>query len=111
LVTGEPRIAVSFDPVAGTAFREPFQVTDYNWAAFTGMSKLVGVAPKRQPISALLIGGFGCTPPSLFGVLNANPVREFSPVLLYRIPFCRQADTPADVVAAEWIQVPDNWDR
>jgi hypothetical protein len=110
LINGEPKIAVNFDPVAGMGFGEPFQVTDYNWAAFLGISRLVGIAPRRQPISALLIGGLGCEPPKLFGVLHPFPIREFNPAILDRIPFCRKADSSAGIASAEWIQTPDNWE-
>jgi hypothetical protein len=109
LVTGEARIAVQFNRQAGRGVGRPYQITRYDWAAFAGVSQLAAVEPKRQPISALLIGGFGCTPLNVLGALHPNPVREFDAALLHRIPFCRKAESPDGIEATEWIQVPHDW--
>jgi hypothetical protein len=109
LVTGETRVAMQFDPKAGKAIGQPYQVTEFEWAAFAGVSQLAGVEPKRQPISAVLIGGLGCDPVNMLGALHPNPIREFDPALLHRIPFCRKAESPYGIEATDWIQAPDDW--
>ena len=107
LITGEPSIAWIFDPVAGHAIGEPFQKTEFDWSVFTKRSKISGVEPARLPLSALIVGGFGCNPPCLFGLLNPNPLREFDPSLLDRIPFGRQRlDFELGTVSADWNHRP-----
>lgn len=111
LLTGEASIGWDFDPKLGQCVGESYQVTSFRSATFTRMTRLQSVEHVRQPISALLVGGFGCNPPQLFGLLHPNPVREFDPQLLARVPFCRQRiDVQAGRVSTEWIQTPDNWD-
>jgi len=110
LLTGETRIAWDFDPERGECVGEPYQITDFRSAAFTRRSKLEGIEHARHPISALLVGGFGCQPVRVYGVVHPNPVREFDPIHLHRIPFCLQRiDVQTATVSTEWVQTPDDW--
>lgn len=111
LLTGEASIGWEFDPHLGMCVGEPYQVTSFRSAAFTRLSPIAGIESRRQPISALLVGGFGCDPPQVLGLLHPNPVREFPAALLDRIPFCIQRiDLRAARVSSEWIQTPDEWE-
>lgn len=104
LLTDEPQIAVAFDPIAGHGVGDPYQLTDFRRAPFT---RLYGeqLEHMRQPISGLLIGGFGLMPPPLFGVLHPDARRPFDPTLLDRISFCRlNVNNLGDTVSAEWLR-------
>lgn len=111
LLTGEPSIAMDFDEHAGRCVGDPYEITQFGSATFTRNSKIKGIEHSRRPISGLLLGGLGCDPVHVLGVLHPSPVREFDPDMLCRIPFCRQKiDLQAGIVSTEWIQTPDDWD-
>ncbi len=62
-------------------------------------------ASVRQPISAVLVAGFGdgTIRETVMGVLHHDACRPFDPTLLPRIPFCRLAWTDSGRQArAEW---------
>lgn len=108
LLTGETSISWYFDPRRGEAVGKPFQSTKLKSATFLKPSPLVGVEPARKPISALVVAGFGCKPPHVYGVLHPRPAREFEAELLDRIPFCRvKYDIRAASITTEWTQDPD----
>lgn len=112
LLTGEASIGWKFDARLGKCVGKPYQVTSFRSATFTRLTRLEGIEQVRQPISAVLVGGFGCDPVNLFGLLHPNPVREFDPGLLNRIPFCRQRIKMLEAtVSAEWIQTPEDWEK
>jgi len=103
LLTGETSISWYFDPRRGGAVGEPFESTSLRAAAFVRPSKLVGIEPARVPISALIVGGFGCQPPSILGAVHPNPIREFDLSLLSRIPFCQlRLDVRRGKLSTEW---------
>ena len=108
LLTGEPTIALCIDTKLGKAIGDPYQVTQFESSVFTRVGKLQGLEPTRQPLSALLVGGFGLDarePVRLFGLLNPSPTHELDPQVLDRVPFCRQRiDLSAGTVSAEWVQ-------
>lgn len=108
LLTGETSLAWHFDPRRGRAVGEPFETTGFKSATFVRPGRLVGVEPARQPISALLVAGFGCKPPNIYGAIHPQPVREFDPVFLDRIPFCLlKLDVKTATLATEWTRDPD----
>lgn len=88
LLTGETSIACDINLQTGHAVGDPYESTNLKSAAFVKPSNLLGVEPARQPISALLLAGFGVSPPGVLGVIHPNPVREFDHRILDRIPFC-----------------------
>ncbi|GMU24349.1 MAG: hypothetical protein AMXMBFR13_44230 [Phycisphaerae bacterium] len=107
LLTGETNIGWYFDPSLGTAVGEPFQATNFKRAAFLKPSPLIGVEPARKPISALIVAGFGCKPPQVYGAIHPHPVREFEPDQLDLIPFCRvKYDILNASVTTEWTRNP-----
>ena len=107
LLTGETNISWYFDPRRGQAVGEPFESTNFKSAAFLKPSPLIGVEPARKPISALVVAGFGCTPPHVLGVIHPHPVREFDPVQLDLIPFCWvKHDVENAVITTEWTRDP-----
>ena len=108
LITGESYIECAFDPVHGRAAGEPHEATSLRLATFSRMNSLGAIEDARQPISALLVGGFGCEPPHVFGLLHPKPRHKFEPSLLERIPFCDQkVDLIQGTIAAEWVQLPE----
>lgn len=108
LLTGESSISGYFDPRRGESVGAPFQVTRLNSASFFKPSPLIGVEPARKPVSALIVAGFGRTPPSIYGAVHPYPVREFPPTLLDRIPFCRvKLDISNALITTEWTRTPD----
>ncbi len=109
LLTGETSLAWHFDPRRGQAVGEPFETTRLKSATFVRPSRLVGVEPARQPISALLVAGFGAEPPSILGAVHPHPVRELDPMLLNRIPSCRlKVDITTATLSTEWTHDPES---
>ena len=104
LLTGQTNIGVQFDATEGRCVGEPYEMTRFRSAAFTRIAKS-SVEHARHPISGVLVGGFGCSPPAIFGALHPSPVREFDPTILDRIPFCCQAiNLEAGTVGTHWIR-------
>lgn len=104
LLTGETSLAWNFDTRLGRAVGQPFQTTNFKSASFLRPGGLYGVEPARQPISALMVAGFGCERPPVLGVLHPAPAREFDPALLARIPFCRlKTDIRSARIYTEWV--------
>jgi hypothetical protein len=105
----DPCIGLDFDPRAGRIIGEPYQIARRRKSDFTQLFDIGGVTHVRRPISALLVAGFGCEPPRIFGLLNPAPAREFDPRLLERIPFCvERTDFLKGEVTIEWIQTGEN---
>ena len=91
----------------GQAVGEPYSVTTLKSAAFVRPGENEWIEHIRHPISGLLVGGFGCWPRSLFGLLHPNPVRPFDAQLLETVPFCRLiSNEDRHAFRAEWIQLP-----
>lgn len=108
LLTGETSLSWHFDPRRGCAGGEPSQSTELKSAAFVRPNRLIGVEPARQPISALLIAGFGSNQPGIFGAVHPYPVREFDLQLLDRIAFCRlRIDVRNATLSTEWTRDPE----
>jgi hypothetical protein len=105
----DPCIGFDFDPRVGQIVGEPYQLAKRRKSIFTQLFDVGGVTPVRRPISALLVGGLGCEPPRIFGLLNPAPAREFDPQLLERIPFCVERTNFLKAgVSVEWIQRPES---
>ena len=106
LLTDEPKFAWTFDPAVGHCVGEPYLQTDFRTAAFTRLSD-GGPSQIRQPISGLLIGGFGVGKPPLLGVLHPDARRPFDWTLLDKVPFCQQRmDESNATVSVEWLGPP-----
>ncbi len=101
----DPCIGMTFDVKAGRIIGEPYQLARRHKSVFVQLFGDGRLAHVRRPISALLVGGFGCEPVRLFGLLNPTPARAFDPQLLERIPFCiEKTDLSKASVSIEWIQ-------
>jgi len=105
----DPCIGMDFDPRAGQIVGESYPVARLRKSLFTQLFDIGGVHHVRRPISAVLVAGFGCDPPRIFGVLNPFPAREFDPRLLERIPFCvERTNLLKGEISVEWIQTGEN---
>lgn len=105
LLTGDPCLTMDFDPVEGKTVGEPYQTTKQKSSSFVRPSGKSVFEYARESISGLLLGGFGCAPPRMYGILHPNPARGFDPGLLPRIPFCElHFDLPRASFFVEWSQ-------
>jgi len=105
LLAGEANIGWDVNVQTGEPASDLYQVTHGKAAAFIRPDKDTGsIEHARCPISALLVGGFGVKPPSLFGLLHPRPVRVFDHRLMDRIRFCRLAtDYESGLMSTEWL--------
>jgi hypothetical protein len=105
LLTGEAKLAWNIDARTGDGVGPSYQTTNLKSATSVRPSSLAGIEPARKPISAIAVAGFGCAPPPILGALHFDPVREFNPSWLFRIPFCHlKVDFERGVLSTEWIQ-------
>jgi hypothetical protein len=94
LLTGTPRISMEFDHEQARGIGDIYQSTDLRDSAFIRFDKtLTGqIECARNPISAVLLCSFGCSPTKVVGVLHPNPNYRFDRSLLPDIEFCRLAE-------------------
>lgn len=103
LLTGELHHTKGFDPLEGKAIGEPYLTTRLESSSFVKPSSKSAFEYARKSISGLLLGGFGCAPPQVYGLLHPKPARAFNLGLLRRIPFCElRYDIPNASVFVEW---------
>ncbi len=91
ILTGETGFAVRLDLEKGERVGEFYPYTSLKSAAFLRRSTGANIDTCRNPLSGLLLGGFGYEIPRVYGVLHPEAVRPFDPNLLNRISFCRLA--------------------
>jgi len=104
LLTGKQLISQKVDTRTGSPVGDVYMSTQLESAAFIRPGGDAVVEYARSPISAILIGGFGITPPSIHGLIHPKPARQFDRALLSRIEFCRlKPDSPPGKLAVEWI--------
>lgn len=104
LVTGETELTVPIDPCQERAVGKGYHSTSLYSAAFLKPAFADSAESARNPISALLIGGFGCDPAAIYGVAHPSPNRRIDPGLLNSIEWCRlRAGGIRSPLAAEWI--------
>ncbi|MBN1942118.1 MAG: hypothetical protein JW849_02380 [Phycisphaerae bacterium] len=104
LLTGEQMISGRIDSQTGGAVGKPYISTRLKDAAFYKPQKSSGFKDARLPVSGVLIGGFGCEPPRVYGCLHPNAIREFNRQLLDRIEFCQlKVDDTDNGFITEWI--------
>lgn len=94
LLTGTSKITMKIDPEQGRAIGDTYQTTDLVDSAFIHFQKNSSgqVEFARNPISAILLCGFGCRPPEVVGALHPNPNHQFDRTLLPNIEFGRIAE-------------------
>lgn len=103
LLTGKQAITYDMDMRKGEAVGDPYLSTSLRAAAFIRWDKGTALEYARCPVSALLIGGFGCKPPEVCGLLHPKPAREFDRALLANIDFGRlQYDSRCKQCSVTW---------
>jgi hypothetical protein len=107
LLTGTTRITMKFDPEQGRSVGDAYQTTKLIDSAFIRFQKNSRgqVEFARNPISAVLLCGFGLIPPNGVGCLHPNPNYLFDRMLLPNIEFCRLVEgcIQTDHLKVEWI--------
>ncbi|MCK4849716.1 MAG: hypothetical protein KAT11_00115 [Phycisphaerae bacterium] len=104
ILTGDQQISRCYDLQVGQTVGDTFLSTELKSAAFLKPSATSWLEEARLPVSAILVGGFGCKPPNIYGLLHPNPLRPFNRDLLGRIEFCRvRTDDASGRLATEWL--------
>lgn len=104
LLTGDSMISWLIDTHTGSMVGDPFLSTTLQSAAFLKLQGTSDVAEARQPVSGLLVGGFGCSPPHVLGLLHPYATRPFHRQLLDPIEFCRLLrDDTKKTLSTEWV--------
>jgi hypothetical protein len=102
VLIGIPRITQVMDMTTGKAKGAVLEHTDLNRAAFFKSDDTSELDYARQPVSAILLCGFGSTPPEVRGALHPSPVHVFDRTLLSAVEFCRLRHD-SGCLSAEWI--------
>ena len=104
ILTGDELITQRIDTRTGQAVGDTYLSTKLTSAAFLKPSAKSWLEEARLPVSGILVGGFGCKPLNIYGLLHPNPLRPFNRSLLDRIEFCRlQRDEAGERISVEWI--------
>jgi len=106
LLTGTPYITQKINIQMGEPVGEIYESTRLEGAAFIRPQKdaPTWIEHARNPISAVLICGFGSNPPEVLGCLHPNPNYHFDRTLLSNIRFCKLTDGYQNgSLKVEWI--------
>ena len=104
MLTGDTLISFLMDPRTGSAVGGNFLSTKLQSAAFLKPENVSGIEEARLPVSGILIGGFGCKPPKVYGLLHPNPIRPFNRRLLGPIEFCQLVrDNENMTLSCKWV--------
>ena len=88
VLTGEPSFAWRIGSPCEGVVDDSRLVTKLKSAAFVKPAQSNNIEAARKPISALLVAGFGCSPPEIRGVIHPYPARKFDQAILDQIEFC-----------------------
>ena len=103
-MTGDTMPSRVIDTRTGGPVGESFLSTKLKSAAFLKPDVASGIEEAQLPVSGVLIGGFGCNPPNVYGLLHPNARRPFKRKLLDRIEFCQLIrDDANQTLAVEWV--------
>ena len=102
LLTGDQLITGSINTATGIPVGKTFFSTKLKSAAFFKPSADSGLEKARLPVSGILVGGFGCKPPNIYGLLHPNPVRPFNRRLLGQTKF-GQVRVDNGELSVEWV--------
>jgi len=106
-----PRITGRLNPHTGEVEGELYDSTDLTRSVFLSPHPILGAdgnqvaQAKYQPISGLLVGGFGLRPSNVrvLGGLNPEATRPFDPSILPDVPFCSFREWPVtDRIGFHW---------
>lgn len=101
LLTGEALLTWVVDTQLGRAIGDPYETTKLKSAAFFKPAERPEFA--RLPISGVIVCGFGCSPPSILGLLHPDPNRAFDPRLLPSIRMGQvELDSQTSRFAVNW---------
>jgi hypothetical protein len=101
-------MAWDIERATGQAVGDTYQITRLESSVFTRPGKISSIEFARLPISALLVGGLGVNPPSIYGLLHPSPRLPFDPAILARLAFCKQhLDFGSGTISTEWVQKTD----
>ena len=104
MLTGDELITRQIDTQTGHAVGETYLSTKLTSAAFLRPHINSWLEEARLPVSGMLVGGFGCEPLNIYGLLHPNPLRPFNRDLLDRIEFCRLLkDKEGGRLSVEWV--------
>ena len=104
LLTGKEMITASIDTRTGAQVGETHMSTRLRSAAFLRPDPSEGMDHARNPVSGMLLCGFGCEPPEVRGILHPSPVHDFDRSLMPRVEFCRlKAGYESGTLSTEWI--------
>lgn len=102
LLTGSLLITCDIDGT-GAAVGDVYQSTRLESAAFIRPDEDGEVEHARRPVSGIVVCGFGCHPPNIFGVLHPSPARQFDRRLLPNIKFCRLTEGyDSGMMSTDW---------
>lgn len=94
LLTGTTYITAHVNTKTGEKIGDTYESTRLEDSAFIKPSKDLTnwIEHARNPVSAILLCGFGSNPPNIVGCLHPNPNHAFDRALLPKIKFCRLID-------------------
>lgn len=106
LLTGDELITQKIDMTTGEPVGDLFLSTKLRSATFLRPDPSAGMSPARNPVSGMLLCGFGCVTPVVRGILHPRPVNVFDPILLPGVEFCRlKPDADSRSLSTEWIDI------
>jgi len=98
---------MNIDPKQEQAIGDMHQSTELRNSVFIRFQKNSDgqVEFARNPVSAILLFGYGCRPPEVVGALHPNDNQHFDRSLLSSIEFCRFAEgcQSTGKLRGEWI--------
>ena len=104
LLTGQELITAAIDAKTGDAVGETYLSTQLRSAAFVRPGEHRPIEHARNPVSGMVLCGFGSDPAQIVGVIHPQPIHKFRHELLPRFEFCRLLPGYEDgILATEWI--------
>lgn len=94
LLTGTTYITGKVNTKTGEKVGDTYEITRLEDSAFIKRSKELTnwIEHTRCSVSAVLLCGFGLSPPNVVGCLHPSPIHAFDRALLPKIEFCRLVD-------------------
>jgi hypothetical protein len=104
LLTGELSLSGRVDTQTGCPLGEFRNVTQWRSAAFAKPASAADDVSARRSLSGILVCGFGCIPPKVYGLLHFSPARQFDRPILPQVEFCqlRQRRASGELMT-EWV--------
>ena len=104
LLTGKELISHNIDMRTGEGVGDTYLSTKLYSAAFLRPDESSGLCHARNPVSGMLLCGFGGDPFLVRGVLHPSPVHEFDRALLPKVEFCRlRPGYDSGQLSTEWL--------